>query len=152
MFEKMLVCLDGSMLAEQILPYAEVQALRFSSQVTLLQVVVTNVPEIVQAGASYKQFAGIEERSREMMEKAEKYLADIAHTLRKKRIPVDTVILEGASVGDTIIKYARENGINFICMATHGHGGIRHVVMGSVAEHVMKASALPILIIRPKNL
>ena len=151
MFENMLVCLDGSMLAEQILPYAEVQALKFNSRVTLLQVVVTNVPEVVQAGATYKQFTGAELRSREMMQKAGVYLDNIAQTLRGKGIHVETVVLEAASIGDTILKYARDNRVDFIVMATHGRGGIRHVVMGSIAEHVMKTSALPILIIRPKN-
>ena len=151
MFENMLVCLDGSMLAEQILPYAEVQALKLNSRVTLLQVVVTNVPEVVQAGATYKQFTGAELRSREMMQKAGVYLDSIAQTLRGKGIRVETVVLEAASIGDTILKYDRDNGIDFILMATHGRGGIRQLVMGSVAEHVMKASALPILIIRPKN-
>jgi len=151
MFENMLVCLDGSILAEQILPYAEVQALKFNSRVTLLQVVVTNVPEVVQAGATYKQSTGAALRSREMMEKAGIYLDKTARVLREKGIRVETVVLEAASVGDAILKYARDNGTDFILMATHGRGGIRHVVMGSVAEHVMKASALPILIIRPKS-
>ena len=151
MFENMLVCLDGSILAEQILPYAEVQALKFNSRVTLLQVVVTNIPEIVQAGATYKQFTNAELRSREMMQKAKTYLDNTAHALREKGIRVETVALEAVSVGDTILKYARDNGTAFILMATHGRGGIRHVVMGSIAEHVMKASALPILIIRPKS-
>jgi nucleotide-binding universal stress UspA family protein len=151
MFENMLVCLDGSILAEQILPYAEVQALKFNSRVTLLQVVVTNVPEVVQAGATYKQSTGAELRSREMMEKASIYLDKTAQVLREKGIRVETVVLEAASIGDAILKYVRDNGTDFILMATHGRGGIRHVVMGSIAEQVMKASALPILIIRPKN-
>jgi nucleotide-binding universal stress UspA family protein len=151
MFEKMLVCLDGSTLAEQILPYAEAQALSFNSQVILFQVFVTNVPEIVEGGASFREFAGFEAHSREMITKAETYLDNIARNLVSKGMRVDSVVLEAASAGDAIIKYARDNGINFILMATHGHGGIRRLVMGSVAEHVTKESGLPILIIRPQN-
>ena len=51
-----------------------------------------------------------------------------------------------------IIRYAKEKSIDLIVLGTHGHGGLKHVLMGSVAEKVVRKAPCPVLTIRdPKS-
>ena len=150
MFEKILVCLDGSKLAEQILPLAEAQALRFSSRVTLLQIVSVSAGEVVQAGATYQDIKSTGEPKQIALGKAKPYMENVTKTFREKDIPVEVVIQEGSNVGQAIIEFAEKHQIDLIAMSTHGHGGLGRLVFGSVADHVLRTSSLPMLLIRPK--
>lgn len=58
------------------------------------------------------------------------------------------VVLRGV-VSDGIVQYARENEIDLIIMATHGAQGIEKILMGSVADRVLKRSPCPVLIFNP---
>ena len=152
MFKKVLVCLDGSKLSEQIIPYIAGEAGCFG-KVVLLRVVA--VPEIaVPLGIPGEPYVPVrtegmlEEHSKEVAE-SPAYLEKQAGRLRGKGIDVETVVLQGTA-GDTIIKYARENRIGLIALSTHGHTGLRRVVFGSTAEYVLKNSGLPVLLITPQ--
>ena len=154
MFKKILVCLDGSRLAEQVLPYATEEALHFGSRLVLLQVVpppttiiTPAVPGVPAMPVSPKTL--IESVQREESA-ARAYLESAAGLIRAKGIKVDAVTLQGP-VGETIVSYARDNKIDLIALATHGRSGVGRAVLGSIADYVMKASGLPILIIRPKK-
>ena len=152
MFEKVLVCLDGSELAEQIMPYATEQALRFNSRLTLLQVMT--MPTSVYMGAE-GMAAGteyiVEEEVRRQQPDIEAYLDSIARPLQESGIALEYAILPPSPVGDAIVNYARDNAIGLICIATHGRGGLGRVVFGSVAGYVLSKSALPVLLIRSKR-
>jgi nucleotide-binding universal stress UspA family protein len=152
MFKKILVCLDGSDLAEQIMPYAMEEAARFSSHVILLQVVTipTMVAGAEGAGAMSQTGDLIEETVQVKAGDAKTYLEQVVEPLRNKGINVDSVVVEGSPIGDTIVNYARENQIDLICIATHGHSGLGRVVFGSITDHVLRDSRLPILLIRPQ--
>ena len=50
---------------------------------------------------------------------------------------------------EAIIRYARDNQIDLIALATHGRGGLQNTLFGSVAQHVLRESGLPLLLIRP---
>ena len=50
-----------------------------------------------------------------------------------------------------IIRYARENAIDMIVMGTHGYTGVKHLIMGSVAENVVRKSPCPVLTVHPEN-
>jgi nucleotide-binding universal stress UspA family protein len=151
MFAKILVCLDGSQLAEQILPYAAEQALKFDSNVTLLQVMT--IPSSVSAAASAEAQSGeiIKEESQRQEAETKAYLDTLGQVLSKKGVNTDCVILQPSPPGEAIVKYARENSIGLICIATHGRSGLRRVVFGSVADHILRESGLPILLIRPQE-
>jgi len=153
MFEKILVCLDGSELAEQILPYAVEEALHFQSKLVLFQV----VPEPVAFSPGIPGAASIPIRTDTMLEEAKKalnearaYLEDIATPLRKKDIQVEAVSILGGA-GEAILSYAEGNNINLITIATHGRSGLRRGVFGSVADYVLRESGLPMLVIRPQK-
>lgn len=165
MFEKILVCLDGSDLAEQILPYVMEQALRFGSKVELLRVVTmpsTGIPAAAAgAGAgtppdytaagtgSYTAELMREQVEREENE-AKTYLDHVTKQLHEKGLDVDWVIGQGTP-GEAIVKYAHESEVGFIAITTHGHSGLKRAIFGSVADYVLRESGLPMLVIKPEE-
>ncbi len=136
MFERILVCLDGSEIARQILPYAAVQASHFDSEVHLLNVLEKRGKE--SEGRPPEDFD------------APIYLENAALSLREAGIGFSCVTTEG-EVGEAIVAYAERHGIGLIAMATHGRSGLRRVVLGSVADFVVRNSGLPALMIRPRE-
>ena len=150
MFEKMVVCLDGSKLAEQILPVAEAQAEHFGSKITLLQVITLSAIELAGDGSSHYVGQLIAEQMQIAEKNAIGYLHNIAQSLREKGLEVNEVVLQGTPPGEVIVSYASKNKINIIAIATHGHSGLGRIVFGSVADYVLRQSGLPILVIKPK--
>ena len=153
MFKKVLVCLDGSGYAEEILPYIMEEGKAFG-KIVLLNVVMTPVINLpvgvpgesigpVQTEAMLKRF-------KEVLEDAPYYLEEKAKALREKGLKVATAIVQGTPSRE-IINYARENGVTLIAIATHGHSGFREITMGSTAEYVLKNSGLPVLLFTPKK-
>jgi len=153
MFKKILICLDGSHLAEQILPYAIEQATRFNARLLLLQVITVPstaaVAAVPEAGVPTFTAPMIEEQIRAKESDAIAYLQGAAQQLRSKGLQVELAILQGVP-GETIVRYAEKNEIDLIAIATHGHSGLGRLVFGSVADHVLRHSGLPVLVIKPK--
>ena len=151
MFEKVLVCLDGSTLAEEILPYIEKES-RSLGKIILLEVIgipgVTLPLGVPGEALSPVQTNAMMKRLQKEMEKAPAYLESKAQPLRDKGLDVECVVLEGTPA-QSIIDYARDNEIGLIAIATHGHSGFREIVMGSTAEYLVKHSGLPVLMITP---
>jgi nucleotide-binding universal stress UspA family protein len=153
MFERILVCLDGSKLAEQIMPYAAEEAIRFQCKLVLLQVVqepVTFSPGIPGEAPVPIETDTMVEETKEALSRAKNYLEKLAEPLRKRGIQVKTVAIPGGA-GEAILDYAITNNINLITIATHGRGGLRRAVFGSVADRVLRESRLPVLVIRPQD-
>jgi nucleotide-binding universal stress UspA family protein len=151
MFEKILVCLDGSILAEQILSLVEAQAKKFNSKVILLQVVPLTATQIIGAGATYTDAGVLAEQEQIGFDKAALYLENVSLMFKSKSIPVQAVVIKSAPVGRAILTYAGENGVDLIAIATHGHGGFGRMVFGSVADYILRESGLPMLVIRPRK-
>lgn len=148
MHEKILVSLDGSDLSEQILPYALEQAKRFRSRVVLIRV-VTDLPIYSSPGdpkVVVEQLDRIPRAKRE----AESYLYSLAKPFWDAGLEAECVALQG-SPEETIVRYAEENGVNLIMLATHGAGGLGRALVGSVADHVLRHSRIPVLAIKPHH-
>jgi len=150
MFKNILVCLDGSVLAEQILPYMEAQALQFNSKITLLQVVPLPTDSVVEAGATYINAPMQDKQTQINFNKASAYLEAINRKKSDKGITYETRIIKAQHVGKAIVDHAKENHIDLVGMATHGHGGLGQLVFGSTFEYVLRESGLPILVIKPR--
>jgi len=152
MFEKILVCLDGSELAEQILPYATEQAIRLKSSLVLFYA----VHDPVTIGLNFPgtpgtpfETEGLRRHLREHEAQAEKYLAALVEKLTDKGIDAEYVVMPGRA-GEAIVDYSVENGVGLIALSTHGRGGLGKAFFGSVADFVLKTSGLPILLVRPQ--
>lgn len=148
MFGKILVCLDGSSLSEQIVPYATEVARRFGSQVVLLQVL--QIPSSLAAASAQGAENVIEEELRRLSYQAHQYLEGIATQMKEKGVPAEVSVIEGTP-GDAIVEYASQSGIELIVVATHGRKNIGRLVFGSVADHVMRHSFIPVLSVKPEE-
>jgi nucleotide-binding universal stress UspA family protein len=153
MFKKIMVCLDGSDLAEQILPYALEQALHFGSTIILCR--IYSEPSFTSVGipgfpAVPVETAGMAKQATKNQLESVSYLKSLAERLQTMhKIKPEYVAVFG-SPGEAIIKYAAENGVELITIATHGRGGIERALIGSVADYVVRQSRIPILLIRPR--
>lgn len=78
---------------------------------------------------------------------AEKHLEDIAARLAKDGTPPTTFIRLGNPV-DQINIFANENNVDLIIMGTHGRTGLQHLLVGSVAERIVRSSTKPVLTVR----
>jgi len=158
MFEKILVCLDGSHLAEQIIPYGSEVAARFKSHLVLLQVfhvkgsVMEKEHPIQEAGGmpGHLDIPSPPATRIQAEDDAKAYLEKIAQPMRAKGLKVDSVAMASANeaVGEIIVRYAQVNGIGLIVIATHGAGGARRAVFGSVADYVLRHSGVPLMVCR----
>ena len=154
MFKKILVCLDGSELAENILPYALEEGEYFESELVLFRVFSEpavfslNLPGMPSVQVDAER---TERRILEDEKETQDYLKKLADKLlAEKRIKVSYDSREG-SAGPMIVDYAANQGIELIAIATHGRTGPGRVMLGSVAEYVIRHSGLPMLLIRPKH-
>ncbi|NWF53832.1 MAG: universal stress protein [Syntrophaceae bacterium] len=137
MFKKILVPLDGSKLAEKILPRVEKIVGRGPTEVHCIRVVV-----------SYRVDPQEEKEEREkLMQEAWSYLEGIVSRFRKKRVKAYATVVYGKDAVQ-ICDYARKNKFDLIAMATHGRSGISRWALGSVADKVLSCSAVPVMLIR----
>jgi nucleotide-binding universal stress UspA family protein len=148
MYERMLVPLDGSQGAEAILPFAEQVAGPLDAEIVLLRVL--EPPSPIELVASAGVVTPDTFTLREM--DAKRYLSEIERRLSKKGLRVRTRVTLG-SPAEEILAAARSTSADLIAMATHGRSGVGRVLFGSVAESVLRASPLPVLLIRalPKS-
>ena len=79
------------------------------------------------------------------------YLAAEGMILEKAGISFHTAVRFGEPV-EEILRYANEQGVNLIVMATHGHTGLARLVFGGVASRVVASGARPVLLVRPAGL
>ena len=147
MFNRILICLDGSTVTEQILPYAEEEARRFNSKVIL--VIVTYPPTVIVEPTTGYYHATPLEKIQKDMDHATTYLETVTEQLQKKGIDADYEVLQG-DAGKVIVDFANENDIDLIILGTHGRRGLGRLVFGSVTDYVLKNSTLPILVKKPE--
>ena len=141
MFDKILVPLDGSELAEVPLWYAEGMAGRMRSAITLLIVLS---PEDITSRYMYDCYLkDIVQRTKANAEKRGKGKSD-------GEIKVDYDIIKG-DPAEEIIDYANKAKINLIIMSTQGRSGVKRWALGNVANKVLRATEKPVLLIRAKG-
>ena len=144
MFKKILVTLDGSELAEKVLPHVEALAKNFESEVILFHVLT--LPAI-----SASPEASLVEDKEFARKDALEYLERIAYRLKTLHIKARPVVAEGKPA-DEIVDYAALEEVDVIAMSTHGRSGLGRWVFGSVAERVLRATACPVLLVRVKEI
>ena len=148
MYKKCLVPLDGSELAECALNHVKNLVKENSvGEVTIINVVKVDIP---WAEINEKTL-DLEALRKPLFAASRKYLADVESRLSSEGIRVKTEAIEGNRPGETIVDYARENGMALIIIATHGHTGFKKLLLGSVATRVLHDSPVPVLLIRPDS-
>lgn len=152
-----LVPLDGSLIAKQALPYAQMLATILSARVHLVRVLSSADKDHILAGESAilaeaeRTLATQRERTQYVWEVlrgyAERYLDVHATTLRHVGLDVEIDVRIG-SPAETIVAIAEHQPIDLIVMATHGYSGLRRWALGSVTDKVIQATTTPVFIVR----
>jgi nucleotide-binding universal stress UspA family protein len=145
MYKRILVPLDGSDLAEKVLPHAMALAKASRAEITLVSVVEFS-PGVVGAKLEAFPQAAMEQKVA-LQAEALVYLEKVLRDLKSQGVAARVAILEG-DVASQIIAYAEQQGVDLIAMATHGRSGIDRFVMGSIAEKLVRHTAKPVLLIR----
>ena len=144
-FKRIVVPLDGSTLAEQVLPRVLTLAKLEEAEVSLLQVLIPH---------SYSQ--------KEMLDLnlpwwdkdvslAQAYLFRIAARLRRNGLVVTTDIVIGENAADAIGDFASRGKADLIAIATHGRGGLARMLRGSVADAIMHSGRMSMLVLKPDD-
>ncbi len=144
MFEKILVPIDFSEYTDDIVNCASEIARRFGSSLHLLHVIPN-----MDYFTPYESFMAAEnmvEVQKGIAGEVEKDLEAVAAKIQD--IPVTKAIRTGVAFVE-LVDYVRQEGIGLVVMGTHGRGGLEHILIGSVAEKVVRKSPCPVLTIRP---
>ena len=154
MYRHILVALDGSPGAEQVLPHVEALASQFNADLFLLQAVTP--PERLLAAAMDPTTGAVSdpepllEAEEAEEEDAQRYLQRLAARLGAGELRVAFEAPE-ADAARAIVERAREHSTDLIAMTTHGRSGLGRLVFGSVAEAVLRHAPCPVLLVRVKE-
>lgn len=141
---RIVVPLDGSEVSEAVLPVVEALAGPFDLGIHLVHAV-----EPLPAAARIELPSGLEEESVKMRRaEAEARLAKIAAVMDAKGLRTAWVVRVGAPL-DVVTAHAEEAGAGLIAMTTHGRTGLGRLLLGSVAERVLKTVRVPVLLWKP---
>lgn len=144
---RIVVGLDGSRLAETVLPHAVELGGLFGSRFTLLRVVRPIFPGVL----GYEDAPQALDPSviEEVEEAAASYVEGVADRLREEGHEVEGRILRASSVAWAILEDAGEEGSSTIALASHGRGGLERALLGSAADKVVRGARGPVLLHRP---
>jgi nucleotide-binding universal stress UspA family protein len=142
MFKQLLVPLDGSRLAEAALPAAAYLAQILNASVKLVHIIEKNAPKEIHG-----------DRHLTDNEEARAYLEEVAKRAFPPAISVECHVhtTETNSVTRSIVEHVGELASDLILMCTHGRGGLRSWMFGSIAQQVITVGACPVLLIQPKD-
>ncbi|MDP8921496.1 MAG: universal stress protein [Chloroflexota bacterium] len=142
--ERLMVPLDGSPLAEEALPLAVDLASATGARLTLVRV----ESWVTEGSAPYGSVPEFTELEDEAAAEAQEYLAQVAGRLGPAPA-VDMVVLRGRPA-EALVDFSLHERTDLVVMTTHGRGGLRRLVLGSVADRVVRAG-VPALLSRPKE-
>ncbi len=146
MFKRILVPLDGSQLAEAALPSALLLANRFDADLFLLRVTTPQQFIMHYDGSTY--VALLDDLREQANAEALRYLQQQQQLLAEQGYKVQTLLLEETNIAETILQQVELEAIDVIVMSTHGHGGIRRWVFGSIADKILRQADVPVMLIR----
>jgi nucleotide-binding universal stress UspA family protein len=148
MYKRILVPLDGSELAECVLPHVETIAGGCGVESVTFVRVAEPVPIPLNDEAyafTSKEWQLMETESRTA---AEKYLNKLVSGTKYDNVNIQSKVLAGGRAADMIADYASKNDVDLIIIATHGRSGVSRWVWGSVADHILRSACVPVLMIR----
>ncbi|MDE3088160.1 MAG: universal stress protein [Chloroflexota bacterium] len=141
MFKRLLVPLDGSRLAESVLPATQFFAECSGAAIILFHAVEQAAPATIHG-----------ERHLLTAEEAQTYLSDVAARLARRDVTVETNVhaVKEADVARSIIEHITELNADLIVLAEHGSSGLRNMLIGNIAQQVVQRATTPLLFIRPQ--
>ena len=148
-YRRILVPLDGSPLAESVIPLAARIASADGSEILLVHVVP--VPELTRSGPTdVEDLKLLDELVARNDAAARKYLNRLKTRLAEKGVRVRVFVLRGGDVRSRLPRIAMELEVDLVLLSAHGRSGRSDTPYGSVTSHLMTHLAAPLLIVRPK--
>jgi nucleotide-binding universal stress UspA family protein len=141
-----IVPLDGSELAENVLPAVVELAKALELEVLLLR--AYQIPINSYAGMEDYYPVNYEDISVALRDEAQSYLENKVRELKRKGIEKVSFVMPEGSGADEIVALGRGTPDNLIAICTHGRSGVKRWVLGSVTEKVVRLSGDPVLIVR----
>jgi nucleotide-binding universal stress UspA family protein len=137
-----LVPLDGSRLAESVLPVVAQMASRFHARIALLHILEEHPPATIHGEPHLHDAA-----------QAQKYLEQVAGELGSPTLPVGIHVHpdKETNVAWSIFQHAHEMNADLVIMCTHGHGGLRELLFGSNAQQALQQGTRSILLLFPRE-
>lgn len=145
MFKKILCPVDFSQFTQEVINYALNLAKKYGAELHLMHV-VPNMTYFTpyESFLTPENLVAIEKNIQDEVER------DFAKLLKGNGVPTKTVIRTGVPFVE-IIDYAKSESIDLIVMGTHGRSAIENILIGNVAEKVVRKSPCPVMTIRPKG-
>ena len=137
-----LVAIDLSSASQKILDKAKTLALALPAKVCLLHVVEGDLDFLDHE----PDLQGTSDQGPQEFPQEHKELQKEVDGLRESGIVTKGLLSQG-SVVDVILQKSKQLGIDIIIVGTHGHGGVHHMIFGSVSEGVLRSSSCPVLVI-----
>ena len=147
MYERIVVPLDGSDLAEQALPTAEELARAVGTTLHLIRVVDFPSSSFAYVYGSMMESQAVTMQLEDERTMAESYLVALARQIEEQGITVTTEVRHGVPTQELVD--VMEQGDLFV-MATHGRNGMARWFLGSVAEEITRRATVPVLLVRTK--
>ena len=154
MYKKIMVPLDGSELAECVLPHLTTIVKGCGSPAVVLVRVAEPATWLFGTGTDgarvYTEEQAAQDRQRlAVLEaaEAEKYLNSVASRVQLGNAAIQTAVLKGKA-SEALADYASKNGVDLIVMSTHGRSGVSRWLLGSVADRLMRSAEVPVLMVR----
>lgn len=147
MYDSVLVPVDGSNASRNAIPHAVSHAEQYNADLHIVNVISYEM----MGGATAADTTGMGgvpvEMSEQMEEQANQLIEDAEDHVESTDVDVTTEVIHG-NPAEQIIEYAEEQGIDLITMGTHGRSGFNRVILGSVAERVIRTAEAPVLTVR----
>src|SRR3972149_2422374 len=144
MYKRILVPLDGSRLAESVLPHAQALA-----KVEGAEIIILRVPALPAAEIFTRAPGMVSIINKDLEEEAETYVNDKVAYLTDEHIKAKGITKDGPAP-DAILSVAEEAHADLIVMSTHGWTGVKRWLLGSVADKVVHHAHVPVMLIHPK--
>lgn len=144
MFKHILVPVDGSETSLQAVSKAAELAKAFNSEVTAVYVLDPYPFTGVGADFAYGQAQYLSAATAE----ANKALEDVTERMKDTGVTVKTLVGEGHAIHEGIVRVGENVGADLIVMGSHGRRGLEKLVLGSVAQRVLQAAKVPVLVVR----
>ena len=146
-FHHLLVTLDGSSESREILPFAAAFAHAFGARITLLRVIPPHFPVSSPFTSHVGQgYQGLKEEKRIVRETLETE----AGPLREGGLRIGVEVVSGVHPAEGILEFAAGGEVDLVAMATHGRGGVARLILGSVADKVIRGGTVPVLLQRAR--
>jgi len=146
--KKILYPTDFSEYADHARMYVTEMAKVFDAKVVLMHTI--QAPSHYEVAYNYELALNPEEIGEKRQKAADKKLNEIAQLIREEGVEVETLISLGSAFVD-IVSTARKQEVDLIILSTHGWGFVKHVLMGSTAERVVRKAPCPVLTVRKEE-